>query len=288
MLRPSFVALLALLSTAGFANAWFRVACAVNNGGLLVYYQNRGDLDKKNGGPGLKAFPPGLRMITGDPRRRSKKYPVGEGSQGELSERAIQWSCLRYGSAEGYDNTNGTGFPWTDCESGFNVRLPACWNGKDLYKDDQSHVAYLTGLDNGACPSGYPVGFIKLFYEITWDVHAFASRWDPNTQKWPFVYATGDPTGYSWHGDFQNGWDTTALQNAIDQCDNPNDQTGNGVTEACKFFTVNSASTADACKIAPVVNEQVNGTLSKLPGCNPLQNGPGDATMYSDSNCPTH
>jgi hypothetical protein len=37
-----------------------------------------------------------------------------------------------------------------------------------------------------------------------------------------------DPTGYSWHADFQNGWDTTALQNAIDKCDNPNDQTGSG------------------------------------------------------------
>jgi hypothetical protein len=26
----------------------------VANGGLLVYYQNRGDADKRNGGPGLK------------------------------------------------------------------------------------------------------------------------------------------------------------------------------------------------------------------------------------------
>lgn len=39
-----------------------------------------------------------------------------------------------------------------------------------------------------------------------------------------------DPTGYSWHADFQNGWDVNVLQNAIDQCDNPNDQTGNGGT----------------------------------------------------------
>lgn len=60
-------------------------------------------------------------MITGDPTRRSKKYPVGEGSQGELGERAIEWVCLRYGTGNvGYDD-NGTGFPTTDCEAGFNV-----------------------------------------------------------------------------------------------------------------------------------------------------------------------
>ncbi|TFK45567.1 hypothetical protein OE88DRAFT_1113852 [Heliocybe sulcata] len=263
---------------------------AVENGGLLVYYQNRGDDDASNNGPGLKAFPAGFRMITGNPMRRSKQFAVGEGSQGELRERAVQWSCLRYGTSnEGYDNTNGTGFPWTDCEAGFNARLhmPACWDGVNLYKDDQSHVAYLSEIDNGSCPPGYPVGLMKLFYEVTWNVHEFANLWDPSTESWPFVYATGDPTGYSWHGDFQNGWDTTALQNAIDHCNNPNDQTGSGITEACSYLTVTSAAVANACKITPIVNEQVNGTLTKLPGCNPLQTGPADATMYTSANCPS-
>ncbi|KAK7045818.1 hypothetical protein VNI00_007227 [Paramarasmius palmivorus] len=61
---------------------------AVPNG-LLIYYQNRGSLDKINGGPGLKAFPPGFRMITGNPVARSKKYQNGLGTQQELAERAI-------------------------------------------------------------------------------------------------------------------------------------------------------------------------------------------------------
>lgn len=46
----------------------------VNNGGLLIYYQNRGDEDVSNGGPGIVAFPPGLKMISGSPMRRSHKY----------------------------------------------------------------------------------------------------------------------------------------------------------------------------------------------------------------------
>ncbi|GLB38516.1 putative protein with domain of unknown function (DUF1996) [Lyophyllum shimeji] len=258
----------------------------VSNGGLLVYYQNRGDGDVRNGGKGLKAFPPGFKMLSGNPRARSKKYPEGEGSQGELRERAIQWSCLRYPSNAGYD---GHGFPTSDCEAGFNARIhmPACWDGVNVDSPDHmSHTAYLSGLDNGSCPPTHPVYLMKLFYEITWDVHAFASRWNPSTDKWPFVYATGDPTGYSWHGDFQNGWDTTALQNAIDKCNNPNDQTNNGVTEACSYLTVQQASVADTCRTNPVVNEPIDGTLSKLPGCNPIQPGPGDATLYSSSNCP--
>ena len=54
--------------------------------------------------------------------------------------------------------------------------------------------------------------FITLFFEVTWDVTNFKSRWNPATQAWPFVYATGDPTEFSNHGDFQNGWDIEPLQ----------------------------------------------------------------------------
>jgi len=231
-----------------------------------VYYENRGSADVSNGGPGLKAFPAGFKMITGNPAARSKKYPNLQGSQGELAERAIGWSCLRYPNHAGYD---GFGFPTTNCEAGFNARLhmPACWDGVNLDSPTHTtHTAFLSGLDNGVCPSTHPVGLMKLFYEVTWNVNDFANRWDPVTHQWPFVYSTGDPTGYSWHGDFQNGWNTTALQNAIDHCNNPNDQTGAGVAAACPYLSVTPADTANLCKISAVVNEVVNGTLDALPG----------------------
>jgi len=228
-------------------------------------------------------------MISGNPTLRTKKFAEGLGTQDELRERAIQWSCLRYTNGQtGYD---GHGFPTTDCESGFNARIhmPACWDGVNLDSADHvSHTAFLSGLDNGVCPSTHPVYMMKLFYEITWNVHDFASRWTA-AQGWPFVYATGDPTGYSWHGDFQNGWDTTALQNAIDKCNNPNDQTGQGVTEACSFLNVIPAATANTCKIASTFTENVGGAnMTALPGCNPIQAGPQDATIYSDASCPGH
>ncbi|KAF8154801.1 hypothetical protein B0H34DRAFT_661187 [Crassisporium funariophilum] len=252
--------------------------------GLLVYYQNRGSGDASNGGAGLKAFPPGLKMISGNPAARSRKYQRGQGSQEELRERAVEWECLRYPNNAGY---NTTGFPTTDCESGLNARIhmPACWDGVNLDSEDHmSHTAFLSDLDNGDCPSTHPVPMMKILYEVTWDVHSLVSRWDPSRDVWPFVYCT-DTTGYSWHGDFQNGWDTNALQNAIDKCNNPNDPTGSGITETCPFLTVAQAATADKCKVNAMVNEVVDGQLSKLPGCNPLQSGPADATIYSDSSC---
>jgi len=260
----------------------------VADGGLLIYYQNRGDLDPSNGGPGLTAFPPGFRMITGNPVLRSNKFPVGDANQDQLRQRAIAWACI---GDPGYDNTaSGDGFPHTDCTGGFNARLhfPNCWNGKDLDSPDHvSHTAFMSQLDNGACPAGFPVGLITVFFEVTWDVHSFASRWNPNSEPWPFVYATGDPTGHSWHGDFLNGWPQDTLQNAISQCNNANnaDQMA-GKTEACPFLTVTPASVAGTCKTSPVVNEPVGGVLTKLPGCNPIQAGPGDATLYTAANCP--
>lgn len=58
----------------------------------------------------------------------------------------------------------------------------------------------------------------------------------------------------------------SVLQNAIDKCDNENDATGSGNTEACKYLTVLTTATANQCKIAPAVDEVINGTMAKLPG----------------------
>ncbi|KAB5594541.1 WSC domain containing protein [Ceratobasidium theobromae] len=277
---------------AGFPKLYFRdpktkLFEPVGNGGLLVYYLQRGDAERLNGGPGLKAFPEGFKMITGNPFSRSKKFATETGSQAELRERATKWACLRYTNPN-VQSYEGYGFPTTDCEAGFQARLhmPSCWDGKNVDSADHvSHTAYLDRLDNGKCPDTHPVPLMHLFYEVTWDVTAFASRWTA-ADGWPFVYANGDPTGYGWHGDFQNGWDTQALQTAIDKCNDPSNDTINGVIDACQYLTLQTADTAKTCKATPERAETIDGKLAKLPGCNPLQYGPGDAALYTDANCP--
>jgi len=137
----------------------------VPNGGLLAYYQQRGDNKTA-----IQPYPPGFRMLTGDMTRRVKRYEDGEGSQAELEERATKFTCLRYtAGASGYD---GYGFPNTRCEGGFQARLhmPNCWDGKNLDSaNHKSHVAYMSRLDNGFCPPSHPVYFMSLFYEVRMD-----------------------------------------------------------------------------------------------------------------------
>ncbi|KAL1745623.1 hypothetical protein HDZ31DRAFT_62936 [Schizophyllum fasciatum] len=226
----------------------------VANGGLLIYYQNRGDEDVQNGGRGLKAFPPGFKMISGRPTRRGTKYALSDSSQGALSERAQFYSCLRYGSAQGYDGI------------GKSV-------GTDSPKPTVSQASALVFIFLLAGTETSPGTF----------THLRVAGINPTAGRLSI------PLGLSWHGDFQNGWEIDALQNAIDKCDNRNDATGTGSTEACRYLTVQDSNVAGNCKIRPVVNEVIGGAgirLDKLPGCNPLQYGPQDAVMFMDSNCP--
>jgi hypothetical protein len=51
------------------------------------------------------------------------------------------------------------------------------------------------------------------------------------------------------------GWDSTALQNAIDKCNDPNNSgQAAGVASACPYLTVTTAASANTCKISPIVN----------------------------------
>ncbi|KAG8886304.1 hypothetical protein FRB98_001324 [Tulasnella sp. 332] len=256
----------------------------VPNGGLLVYYENRGNDAPINGGKGLVAPPPGFRMLSGNAAKRSQVYPVGQGSQGELAERALIGTCLRYNTdSPGY---NYYGFPTTDCEAGLNARLqmPSCWDGVNLWLPGSAHVSYLSDLDNGECDAAHPVTLVHLFYEVTWDLSSFRSQWVPQGYPWPFVYSNSDPTGWGWHGDFFNGWDVPVLQNAIDHCDNFTDPDADGgLASACPYLNVSDPAVSDACTIYKVEVTQplgINGPLAALPGCNPLQYGPCDATLY--------
>jgi hypothetical protein len=161
------------------------------------------------------------------------------------------------------------------------IVMPSCWDGKNLDSaDHKSHMAYPSGNDNGKCPSTHPKRFITLFYEFLYDIKAWDNEW-VNGQH-PFVLSNGDPTGLSMHGDFINGWHIPTLKKAIDECN-----AASGNIEECAALELYSNKETDDCMVANSIKEQTEGWMPKLPGCNPIQPGPGKAVPPPPCGAPT-
>jgi hypothetical protein len=132
-------------------------------------------------------------MVAGNPFLRSF-------NDSSVEQQAISFACI------GTNNPATNNLPNYNCPDGLRAQVffPSCWNGKDLdTPDHKSHVAYPEFVDHGSCPPGFPKRFISIFYEVLWGTPDFADMWYGNKQ--PFVFSTGDPTGYGYHGDFVNG-----------------------------------------------------------------------------------
>lgn len=225
-------------------------------------------------------------MIAGDPNLRSFPYPQVEKSLWQASDRtedalrqkAVGFNCLNYaapanaalGLREMPENMAN------NCVDGLRTEVffPSCWNGKDVDSENhRDHMRYPSLMDDGTCPKGFETRLVSLFFETIWNVHAFAG------QEGEFMFSTGDPTGYGYHGDFMNAWDPVFLQSAIDVCTSPT-----GLVEACPLFNLQSDSEMQKCTIARTLKEDVFGPLEELPGCNLVESGPERA---SPGGCPS-
>ncbi|KAK4966056.1 hypothetical protein LTR66_012068, partial [Elasticomyces elasticus] len=134
---------------------------AVPNGGHTIYYLGRGD-DKSN----TKPFPPGFGMVSGDPKLRSYNktlIPVAAGVATRPFGDRVSFACLTTPDKQKVEQNS---MVYTDCQYGLRaqIQFQSCWDGVNLYKADQSHVAYLSRIDNGVCPSTHPVLLPHLFY----------------------------------------------------------------------------------------------------------------------------
>ena len=81
------------------------------------------------------------------------------------------------------------------------------------------------------------------------------------------MLANGDTTGYSYHGDFLNGWDQAVQDNAVQNC---LASAGSGQIDDCPILKANNdpRSGNNCPQQLALVDEKVSGVLSALPGCN--------------------
>ncbi|KAK6585852.1 hypothetical protein PZA11_000909 [Diplocarpon coronariae] len=242
---------------------------------MNVYYFFDATTDK------IQAFPEGLRIFTGNTSQRSP--PVSGGEQiidhsGGVIQPA-QWTCPRtnensplypkdsdglhgVGIQDPGNAGSGVGFPDQNCD-GYasplraDIHLPSCYNPSKGVQNYKENMDYPT---NGKCPEGW-THVPHMFYEVYWNTPKFQDRWAQGQGKQPFVLANGDPTGYSLHADFVNGWDPETLQQIIDNCN-----AGSSGMDKCPGLIGGLNDPSTSCNIDSPILETITGTLNKLPG----------------------
>ncbi|KAM7205083.1 protein of unknown function (DUF1996) domain containing protein [Rhypophila sp. PSN 637] len=239
----------------------------------------------------IKTFPLGLQMFSGNAGLRTP--PSGGGRQNlDPSKGPVQpaqitcprgnfnppsWPANSDGTMAGMGDPNnqgsGVGFPFQDCDGyaspmRMDLHFPSCYNPAAGLTDYKNNMAFPSSAGNGKvdCPKGW-IHVPHLFYEVYWDTHKLLPRYQHLLGKEsPFVWANGDTTGYSIHGDFISGWDEKALQQIIDSnCD-----AGHAGLHSCPGLMGGVNDDSEDCTIECPIQETVGGNLAKLPGNNPL------------------
>ena len=245
---------------------------------MLAYYLLLGD--------NIKPFPEGFEILAGDTRMRNFTGPVpdeptsawgaADMTQESLMQKSLGFNCLNYNKApEGSRYRHfmpDKDFLDANCADGIRAEIffPSCWNGKDVTSDDhKSHMAYPNLIDGGTCPEGYETRLPSLFYETIWNTYAFKGK------SGQFIWSNGDPTGYGYHADFINGWNTDVLRSAVNDCTNLS-----GRVEDCPHFTsdLQTEAVQGECKIEDIptalLDDDCGGPSDGLCGNVPVQYGP--------------
>ena len=243
---------------------------------INTYYLPRAGKDGK-----VSAFPDGLRMVQGNPNRRT--------FNGDADSKSISYVCLDYYNSHkgdpAWDQRND--FFSHNCPDGMRAQVffRSCWDGVNLDSPNhQDHMAWPSGgVDGGECPSTHPVRLVSLFYEFAFAVQNFPSN-NGSVPTW--VWANGDTTGYGFHGDFINGWPalvngTNVLQQAIDGC-NDNNGVGGELNNCPPFVPYLNSSFCPPRN--PLVNEDIGMShpIARLPGNNPIWIGNGTKPSYAN------
>ncbi|KAF2111124.1 hypothetical protein BDV96DRAFT_690541 [Lophiotrema nucula] len=221
------------------------------NGGMVVYYMSDALFDTAQKSS-VTAFKPGFRMLVGD-----VTYTTRDQAR---DFRQLTYTCMQN---EGTRSPEYVDFPKTTCPSGImiNHRFPTCWDGVNLDSPNhRDHVAYPesgTFESGGPCPSTHPVKIPQILLETVWDTKQFNNKADwPADGSQPFVWSSGDGTGFANHADYVFGWKGDSLQKHLDS---------HSYVTASTLKTQTIAQ-QNKCTVKDMVGENFDGWLTKLPG----------------------
>ncbi|KAK4167448.1 hypothetical protein QBC43DRAFT_342233 [Cladorrhinum sp. PSN259] len=223
-------------------------------GGMTIYYTQ--ESFESNGNQKITAFKPGFRMLVGN-AANDKKNGTTVG---------LRYTCLQTILTRGSETDD---FPKEPCPAGIMAiqHFPACWDGKNLGSPDHSSHMYNTAKGGfrvaAPCPASHPVRMPQVAYETMWNTTMFndKSLW-PEDGSQPFVWSTGDATGYSAHGDYMFGWKGDSLQRAMDSDCFFRDCGANRGGP----LLVQSPEEQNACAVKQTVVDQIEGWVDELPG----------------------
>lgn len=143
----------------------------------------------------VKAFPPDLRMITGDAEAR-RPQPIS----------VMSWNCEK-------SNIDHRREPPLSCPDGkrlvASMRFPNCWDGENL--DSPDHNSHMTYDRGQPCPSTHLVQTPRVVMDVRY----------PTSKGTKLTFSSGP--WYTGHADFINAWDQDELEALVRRC--INDQT---------------------------------------------------------------
>jgi len=123
------------------------------------------------------------------------------------SGRTTRYTCNSDYNRRAFDK-----FP--DCKVGESMEImlgfPSCWDGINLYKQDQSHMTY--GNYYTGCPSSHPVQIPDITFNIYYDVDTPIANWRLSSDM------PEDVAGSSIHGDWMNGWTPEWMDKVLSGC----------------------------------------------------------------------
>jgi len=166
--------------------------------GFRVYYRSL-----MNNSAGQLPMPAGLRMISGDAR---KKVPTPRGATG-------QFYCAFYGPGDLDGVARSTNGNWPICGGTatlhFMLQFPDCWDGMHL--DSPNHKDHVAYGANNACPPSHPVKIPAITFDIQ-----YAPQGTPEG-----YFLSSDPEGKSassMHGDAFEMWDVGTMNKRTKDC----------------------------------------------------------------------